>query len=50
MLTSDEWINVINAIENSTRIFLTISIRFLVFCGVFMDVAGWITRCRLNKR
>ena len=50
MSTSDEWINVINAIENSTRIFLTISIRFLVFCGVFMDVAGWITRCRLNKK
>ena len=34
MSTSDEWINVINAIENSTRIFLTTSIRFLVFCGV----------------
>ena len=30
--------------------FLTISIRFLVFCGVFVDVAGWITRCRLNKK
>ena len=50
MSTSDEWINVINAIENSTRIFLTIIIRFLVFCGVLMDVAGWITRCRLNKK
>ena len=50
MSTSDEWINVINTIENSTRIFLTISIRFLVFCGVFVDVAGWITRCRLNRK
>ena len=50
MSTSDEWIDVINAIQSSTRIFLTISIRFLVFCGVFMDVAGWITRCRLNKK
>ena len=49
MSTSDEWIDVINAIQNSTRIFLTISIRFLVLFGDFMDVAGWITRCRLNK-
>ena len=30
MSTSDEWINVINAIENSTRIFLTI----IIWCFV----------------
>ena len=47
---SNEWMNFINSIENSTRIFLTISIRFLVICGVFIKVAGWITRCRLNKK
>ena len=27
-----------------------ISIRLLVFCGVSSEVAGWIARCRLNKR
>ena len=26
-----------------------ISIQILVFCGVFMEGAKWITRCRLNK-
>ena len=50
MSTSNEWINFISAIKNSTRIFLTISIRLLVFCGVSKEVAGWITRCRLNKK
>ena len=50
MSTSNEWINFISAIKKSTRIFLTISIRLLVFCGVSKEVAGWITRCRLNKK
>ena len=44
-----EWMNFINAIGNNSRIFSMISIQFLVFCGVFMEGAKWITRCRLNK-
>ena len=44
-----EWMNFIIAIGNNSRIFSMISIQFLVFCGVLMEGAKWITRCRLNK-
>ena len=45
----NERMNFVNAIENKTRIFSTISIQFLVFCGVSMEAAWWIIRCKLNK-
>ena len=50
MSTSDEWINVIDAIENSTRIFLTISIRFLVFCGFSWTLPGGLLGADWTKR
>ena len=49
-VNSNEWVNEFyQCIGNNPRIFSMISIQFLVFCGVFMEGAKWITRCRLNK-
>ena len=49
-VNSNEWVNEFyQCIGNNPRIFSMISIQFLAFCGVFMEGAKWITRCRLNK-